>query len=93
MDLELSNKEFVKRYIPFRELKKAGFFNKEIKRTDYDAIVERFLQFWNTTKRQYILTQPNFDLQLHPDFITGRMPSSIDKEGKLIDRTGFKLSL
>lgn len=88
---EMSNKDFVKEYVPFKELKNAGFFAKGIKFNDYDAITERFLKYYGTTKRQYILNQPTFDLQLHPDFVTGKMPSTVDKDGNL-NSNGFKLS-
>jgi hypothetical protein len=91
-DPEITDEEFVKQHIPFRELKKSGFFNKEIKRTDYDLIVTRFLDFFGTTKRQWILNQPTFNLHVHPDFITGKMPSTVNRDGEL-NNNGFKLSL
>lgn len=90
---EISNKEFVKRYIPFKELKKVGFFGKDVKSTDYNIITERFLKFFGQTKRQYILSLPIFDLELWPDVVTGRMPSYVDEKGNLHNRNGFKLSL
>lgn len=89
---ELSNKEFVKEYIPFKELKKVGFFNKEMKHNDYDAIVDRFLTYFGTTKRLYILNQPTFNLEVHPDYLTGKMPSTVDANGEL-NHNGFHLSI
>lgn len=68
----MTDKEFVTQYISFSELKKVGFFSKEIKRTNYEAIVSRFLTFFGQTKEQYILNQPTFNLQVHPDFVTGK---------------------
>jgi len=92
MEKEITNKEFVQQNIPFKELKKAGFFDKSVKFNDYDAIANRVLTFYCTTKRKYMLREPAFDLQLHPGFITGHMPSTVDKNGDL-NVNGFKLSL
>ena len=89
---DLSNKEFVKQHIPFAELKKVGFYGNEIKRTDYDTIVNRFLTFFGTTKRQYILNLPIIDFQISPNVITGKMPSIVDKDGKL-NQDSFHLSM
>lgn len=89
---DISNKEFVKQYIPFGVLKKAGFFPKSIKRTDYDAIVNRFLSFMGKTKRQYILNQPSFRLQTHPNVLEGTMTPTVNEKGELIQNS-FHLSL
>lgn len=89
---KISNKEFVIQYVPFKELKKAGFFTKEIRANHYDAIVERFLEYFATTKRQYILNQPTFKLQAHPDFILGTMTPTVNNKGEL-EQDSFRLSL
>lgn len=88
----MTDKEFVIQYIPFSELKKVGFFSKEIKRTNYEAIVNRFLNFFGQTKEQYILNQPTFNMQISSDFITGKMPSTVNENGEL-HNNGFKLSM
>ena len=90
---DLTNKEFVQQYVAFRELKKAGFFAKEIKATDYDAITERFLKWFGTTKREYILNKPIIDFQIHPGVLTGKMPAFVDKDGNFNTGEGFQISL
>lgn len=93
--MTMTNKEFVKEYVPFSDLKKAGFFAKDVKFNDYDKITERFLKFLGKTKRQYILNQPIIGLSglASPDRINGRFPSYIDKNGELQKGDSFHISL
>jgi len=43
MDLAQKNKlkYFIEKYIPFSDLKKAGFFAKDVRKTDYEKIAAR----------------------------------------------------
>lgn len=43
MDLAQKNKlkYFIEKYIPFAELKKVGFFPKDVRKTDYEKIAAR----------------------------------------------------
>lgn len=91
-ELNISDKEFIDRYVPFSELKKVGFLSKEIKRKDHEAIVNRYLHFFGQTKREYILSQPIFNLQTWPGVITGRMPSTVNEKGEL-NSDGFLICL
>ncbi len=84
--------EFIRQFIPWRELKKVGFFGT-LKRNEHAAIVKRFLEFLGTTKREYVLNSAIFDLHMHPDFITGKFPDSVDENGELKKGDAFKLSL
>src|ERR1700749_4438202 len=85
-------KTFVKEHVPYSELKKVGFFPKEIKFNDYEAITKRFLsRVGDKTMEEYI----NFLPELFPDssFISGKFPDKVDVNGNFNLGGGFHLSL
>lgn len=89
----MTDKEFVKNHVPFKELKKEGFFAKDIKSTDYERITERFLKFFAQTKEQYINNSPYFSSPLHPhNFQTGNFPSYVNEFGELKRGASFHLT-
>ncbi len=85
----MTNKEFVQNHVPFSELKKAGFFPKEMKFNDYDAITERFLQMFNgKTKEEYVNLLPVMFTQSE-----GKFPDKVTSNGEYKSGGGFHLSL
>lgn len=90
----MSDKEFVRQHVPFKELKKEGFFDKNIKFNDYEKIVERFLKFFGKTKEQYINGSPIFNSELHIDNIqTGYFPGYVNGHGELKKGDSFHLTI
>lgn len=84
-------KEFVDGYIAFAQLKKCGFFPIEMKRTDYEAIVKRFLHFFgDKSMQEYINNLP----EIYPDssFISGKSPDKVNANGELKIGGGFHIS-
>lgn len=89
---DLSDKDFIEQFIPYKELKKVGFFAKDIKRKDHAKIVERFLHYFGQTKREFILNAPTFHLHVSPDQLNGHFPSKVNEQGELV-RDSFHISL
>lgn len=92
-ELNLSDREFVERYIPFKTLKGVGFFNKSVKAKDYSTIIARVLHYFGQTKREFVLSQPTLHIELYPCVVTGSTRSYVNKEGELHQGEGFKLDV
>lgn len=84
---------FVKNNVPFSELKKVGFFPKEMKFNDYSGIVKRFLSIFgeDMTMDQYEANKP----ELYPDnsFISAKFPDKVNEIGEFKPGEGVHLSL
>jgi hypothetical protein len=93
MEDDLSEfKKFVKENIPFSQLKKAGFFKKEVKFNDYKAITERILScFGYNSISEYLNNNAEFNKGI--GFINGSFPDKIDTDGNLQKGGSFHLSL
>lgn len=85
-------KKFVQEHVPFADLKKVGFFKKEIKFNEYEMIAKRFLDFFGYTRpEQYINRLPEFQQQ--GATINGKFPDKVDAGGNIKPGGGFHLSL
>lgn len=88
---DVDYKKFVQGYVPFSDLKKVGFFPKEMKFNNYEEITKIFLsRVGAATTREYINSLP----ELYPDnqFLSGKFPDKIDENGEIKMGGGFHLS-
>ena len=82
-------KDFVKNHIAFSELKKVGFFPKEMKFNDYEGITNRVLNFFGYKSiEDYISNTPVFSSESE-----GKFPDKIDSDGNYKTGSGFHLTL
>lgn len=76
-------KEFTERYIPYKDLKKIGFFDKNIRFNDYQKIVERFLCFFGyESMNEYIFSHPTIQ---EGQFVNLSTPSYVNSKGEFIN--------
>lgn len=84
-------KKFVQDHIPFSELKKVGFFPKEMKFNDYVAITKRVLQWFGFERiEQYTSGLPRMN---NNDSSLGSFPDEVTADGKFKSGGGFHISL
>ena len=77
-------KKYLKDNFCFKDLKKAGFYSKEIKATDYEKQAERICQFYSL-KNVYDFSKMGVGTRYH---ITEVEPTSLSFSGTIRDTFG-----
>lgn len=73
-------KDFLEEHIPFRDLKKAGFFPKDMKKSDIHAQAERICKFFGY---KTVYEYGSKEIRAHISYDKGKRPLYINEEGKL----------
>lgn len=77
----------------FSTLKKAGFFKKDIKSTDYEAQAARICTFFGYESiYEYSANEPR-EMVETPGVVSGKFPDAVDKDGNLKPGGGFHMSV
>lgn len=81
-DEQLRLRDFIEDNFDFPTLKKIGFFNKEMKKTDYEKIAERVCKFFGYNSI-YEYGLPIFHKTISTTCIAGKISDTVNNQGKL----------
>lgn len=77
-------KEFLDEHIPFYELRKVGFFPKEMKKTDIHGQAKRICKFFGY---KTVFEYNAHPVYAHISYADGHRGTSVNDKGELVSKT------